>query len=76
MKIFVEHDSHGNIHAVGVPVGGSGVTILRPTGVNQVSEVDAPFVNDENDYENLRKIKSEYNVKRHSGKSILEEKRH
>jgi len=62
MKIFVEHDSDGIIHAVAVPVAGSARTVLRSGPGHQVSEVDASEVQNEKDYESLQKIKQHHRV--------------
>src|SRR5579864_3086063 len=65
MKIHVEHDGQGHIHAVGVTVGGAGTTTLRPGPGRFVSEVEAPDVKDAKDIANLHQVKRSHRVEGH-----------
>jgi hypothetical protein len=70
MKILVEHDANGLIHAVAISMkDGSATTALLPGPHRHVSEVEAPEVTDEKDYENLQKIRSVYNIEGGGSKS-------
>jgi hypothetical protein len=71
MKIFVEHDAEGNIHAIGVAVGTSATTVLRAGPGRHLSQVEAPQVQHEKDYDNLRKIKHHYQVEGHPSQPSL-----
>ena len=71
MKVFIEHDVQGTIYAIGVSAGGSGTTTLRSGPGRHVSEVEAPDVKHERDYDNLRRIKQDYRVEGGPGKVRL-----
>jgi hypothetical protein len=74
MKVHVEHDEHGNIHAVAVPAGGSAKTGLMAGPGRYVSEVEAPEVQHAQDHENLSKIRKHYRIEGHRGKPSLARK--
>jgi hypothetical protein len=71
MKIFIEHDDHGTIHAVGAAAEGSARTTLIAGPGRHVSQVDAPDVTHEKDFDNLRKIKQGFRVEGHPNQARL-----
>ena len=75
MKIHVEHDENGNIHAVAVPSGTTTKTALMAGPGRFVSEVEATEVQHAQDFENLSKIRQYYRVEgHHKAKATLSRK--
>jgi hypothetical protein len=71
MKIQIEHDDVGKIYTVFVPTGSSTTTVLRPGNGRRVSAVEAEFVGHSADFDNLRRITHEYQIKGHPSRATL-----
>lgn len=72
MKVLVMHDEQGNIRSV----GGYGSALsepvrLKPHAGHHLTEVEAPNVKDEQDYQHLRELIEDFRIDTSLGKPKL-----
>jgi hypothetical protein len=72
MKILVVHDAQGNIRSIGVPsIKSGGHAMLKPPPGYHVTEIEAPDVRDEQDYEHLHAIREHFRIEVAGGQPRL-----
>jgi hypothetical protein len=63
MKVFVMHDKQGNIRSVGGYGGALSEPVrLKPHPGYHITEVEAPNVKDEQDYQQLRELIEHFRI--------------
>jgi hypothetical protein len=72
MKISVEYDQQGVIHAVvTVPPGDDSHTTLEAGPGRHLAQLDAQEVKSFDDYDSLRKVRHEYRIEAQHGQARL-----